>query len=110
MELQKKLEILADAAKYDASCASSGATGSGLLARRRGAELVAGAPAFRCASARASFSSSRRRFSRASAASSSRSAASSAFSFARFSRAALKERREFFYIRKINAARLKLIF
>ncbi len=26
MELQKKLEILADAAKYDASCASSGAT------------------------------------------------------------------------------------
>ncbi|MGB0143945.1 MAG: putative DNA modification/repair radical SAM protein [Akkermansiaceae bacterium] len=27
MELQRKLEILADAAKYDASCASSGATG-----------------------------------------------------------------------------------
>ncbi|MGD1979794.1 MAG: biotin synthase, partial [Akkermansiaceae bacterium] len=26
MELQRKLEILADAAKYDASCASSGAT------------------------------------------------------------------------------------
>ena len=25
MELQQKLEILADAAKYDASCASSGA-------------------------------------------------------------------------------------
>jgi predicted DNA-binding helix-hairpin-helix protein len=26
MELQRKLEVLADAAKYDASCASSGST------------------------------------------------------------------------------------
>ena len=29
MQVQKKLEILADAAKYDASCASSGAKRAG---------------------------------------------------------------------------------
>ena len=42
MELNRKLEILADAAKYDASCASSAAAGGGALVGWH-----AGEPAFR---------------------------------------------------------------